>query len=237
MGPPGSIAASQPLPPPHGPPHPASPPPGAHPLAAGAVAPGGGQSIWSTRLLDLLNLVRHEFDVIGNDAVHFKSQRDEMEHRGRSKEFAYPTVAQQFNEVGLMQDHVYELEKRHFEIVAQYEDEIKRLRALLDARGIAGAQDAPGALSAPPSMPPRPAGSSSRGSSPNRSYPRHDRGAHPDALAPLPPRASQAPEGGPWPPSKRAKTNGAYATPPSGDLRSRFKREEREGKRPGTLIG
>lgn len=82
MGRPGSITPSQPLPP-HGAPHSASPPPGTHPLAAGAVAPGAGQSIWSTRLLDLLNLVRHEFDVIGNDAVHFKTQRDEMEHRSR----------------------------------------------------------------------------------------------------------------------------------------------------------
>ena len=79
MGRPESMTPSQPLPS-HGPPHSTSPPPGAHPIA-GAVAPGAGQAIWSARLLDLLNLVRHEFDVIGNDAVHFKSQRDEMEHR------------------------------------------------------------------------------------------------------------------------------------------------------------
>ena len=36
----------------------------------------------------------------------------------------------------MMQDHVYELEKRHYEIVAQYEEEISRLRALLEGRGV-----------------------------------------------------------------------------------------------------
>lgn len=77
----GPIAPAQPLAH-HAPPHTASPPPPAHPLgAAGGVAPAVSQSLWSTRLLDLLDLVRHEFDVIGNDAVHFKTQRDEMEHR------------------------------------------------------------------------------------------------------------------------------------------------------------
>lgn len=57
------------------------PPPGALPMAAGGVPPPASQALWSARLVDLLNLVRHEFDVIGNDAVHFKSQRDELEHR------------------------------------------------------------------------------------------------------------------------------------------------------------
>lgn len=65
----------------HGQPLPASPPPGAIPLNGAGVAPPTSQAIWSARLVDLLNLVRHEFDVIGNDAVHFKSQRDELEHR------------------------------------------------------------------------------------------------------------------------------------------------------------
>lgn len=59
-----------------------SPPPVVHPLnSAAGMPPPGSQTLWSARLMDLLNLVRHEFDVIGNDAVHFKSQRDELEHR------------------------------------------------------------------------------------------------------------------------------------------------------------
>lgn len=81
-GRPGSMPPSQPLSS-HPPPMPTSPPPppGAHPLSAGGVAPPASQAMWSARLMDLLNLVRHEFEVIGNDAVHFKSQRDELENR------------------------------------------------------------------------------------------------------------------------------------------------------------
>ena len=64
---------------------PASPPTAAHPMsAAGVTAAPPSQAIWSTRLMDLLSLVRHEFDIIGSDAVHFKSQRDELEHRSAS---------------------------------------------------------------------------------------------------------------------------------------------------------
>ena len=76
----GSITPSQPLS--HSQPIAASsPPPSVHPLSSASIAGPASQSLWSTRLMDLLNLVRHEFDVIGNDAVHFKSQRDELEHR------------------------------------------------------------------------------------------------------------------------------------------------------------
>lgn len=67
--------------------HAASPQPGptAHAIAGPASAAPVSQSIWSTRLLDLLDLVRHEFDVIGGDAMHFRSQRDEMEHRSKCR--------------------------------------------------------------------------------------------------------------------------------------------------------
>lgn len=121
---PAVLAQTQSIPPGVGPHSVASPP-----TVAAGVAPVS--QVWSTRLLDLLDLVRHEFEVIGNDAVHFKGQRDDMEHRGAF----LLTVAQQFNEVGMMQEHIYELEKRHYEIVAHYEDEIARLHALLESRG------------------------------------------------------------------------------------------------------
>ena len=121
----------------HAQPMAASPPPtSVHPLSSAAsMPPPPSQALWSTRLVDLLNLVRHEFDVIGNDAMHFKSQRVELEHR----------ISQQINEVALMQEHVYELERRHFEMVEQYEDEIKRLHALLEGRAASsvGAREAP----------------------------------------------------------------------------------------------
>ncbi|WFD32340.1 general transcription repressor [Malassezia sp. CBS 17886] len=205
---------------PHVPPHTAASPPPTHPLAgAPAGPPAGSQSIWSSRLLDLLNLVRHEFDVVGNDAVHFKAQRDELEHR----------MAQQFSEVGLMQDHIYELEKRHYEIVAHYEDEIARLRAALDVRG-QPMHDAP-----MPTGPMRHAPVVQRGASPGHvSHYERD----PRERPVLPDRGHRAPASGSfaalppqdWPPAKRAKTangSGGAQMPPQ-DARPRLKREERE---------
>ncbi|PKI85651.1 general transcription repressor [Malassezia vespertilionis] len=160
--------------------------------------------------MDLLSLVRHEFDVIGNDAVHFKTQRDEMEHR----------IAQQFNEVGMMQDHVYELEKRHYEIVMQYEGEIKRLRTLLDSRGI-------NAEAPPASLPQPPAAGSIRNASNGRATSSPSRAAS----RPLPAEHARGAEVGTGPVStpKRPKVN----APPSSatDGRNKFKREDREGRR------
>lgn len=119
-----------------------------------------------------------------------------------------------------MQDHMYELEKRHFEIVSRYEEEIKRLHALLDTRGTAG-HDTVGAAPTPalplPQQPhlPMPAIQTS---------PRFDRGAEPA-----------------WPPTKRLKTSplprplpGTGADIPVHEL-PRIKRDERE-KRMGERI-
>nr|UOP57133.1 putative general transcription repressor [Thecaphora frezii] len=91
---------------------------------------------------------KHEFDLLGNDAAQLKAQRDEMEHR----------ISQQMNEVVLMQTHIYELEKRHTQIIQQYEEEVKRLRSILDSRGLSaehGAAVAPpnGPVGGPPHLP------------------------------------------------------------------------------------
>lgn len=131
----------------------------------------------------------------------------------------------------LMQDHVYELEKRHCDIVAQYEEEIKRLRGLLDARGVPHAPDA-GSF-APALAPSRGAGgNSSRASSPTRG--RAERLPPPDVGAHAAPRGAQAAEAS-WPPSKRAKTNGTAPGAQASESRPpRMKREEREPKRPST---
>ena len=40
------------------------------------------------------------------------------------------------NEVVLMQTHIYDLEKRHTQIIQQYEEEVKRLRSILESRGV-----------------------------------------------------------------------------------------------------
>lgn len=119
-------------------------------------------------------------------------------------------MAQQFNEVSLMQEHIYELEKRHFEIVAHYEDEIKRLRARLDSRssvnnGPEGPPVLPTRSHAPPVAPEMPHPVSD-------AYESRDR---------TPPTSES------WPPAKRAKT--AQAPPPLPEV-LRAKRDERELK-------
>lgn len=84
-------------------------PPGASAGPPGSAPPAGAPHTSSARLADLLDFVRHEFDLLGNDTAQFKAQRDEMEHR----------VTQQITEVNMMQNHFYELEKRHTQIIQQ----------------------------------------------------------------------------------------------------------------------
>ncbi|CEH14733.1 WD40 repeat-containing protein [Ceraceosorus bombacis] len=106
------------------------------PAATGGPPAAAPPSASTARLNDLLDFVKHEFEVIGNDATQFKNQRDEFEHR----------LSAQISEVQVMQQHIMDLENRHSSMAQQYEEEIKRLRALLDARG--GAPDGSGPLPA-----------------------------------------------------------------------------------------
>ncbi|KDN45299.1 WD40 repeat-like protein [Tilletiaria anomala UBC 951] len=102
-----------------------------HPAHAAAAAAAAHQAqaqaavaASSARLADLLEFVKHEFDLLGNDAAQLKGQRDEFEHM----------ISNQVGEVQRMQQHIVELEKRHSAMAGQYEEEIKRLRNMLDVR-------------------------------------------------------------------------------------------------------
>ncbi|ETS59978.1 hypothetical protein PaG_05966 [Moesziomyces aphidis] len=135
----GPVAGGPSGPAPTGPPGAAAGPPGGAP-------PAGAPHTSSARLADLLDFVRHEFDLLGNDTAQFKAQRDEMEHR----------VTQQISEVNMMQNHFYDLEKRHSQIIQQYEEEVKRLRSILDSRGLSaehGAAPTSGPMGGPPHLP------------------------------------------------------------------------------------
>ena len=50
-------------------------------VPSAAPAPAAPPSASTARLNDLLDFVKHEFDVIGSDASQLKGQRDEFEHR------------------------------------------------------------------------------------------------------------------------------------------------------------
>lgn len=111
--------------------------------AVGPTGSGAGSAASSAsaaRLADLLDFVRHEFDLISGETATLKGQRDEFEHR----------IGQQVSEVQLMQQHIMELESRHTGMAQQYEEEIKRLRHMLDSRGPDGGPSAGGA---PPHLP------------------------------------------------------------------------------------
>ncbi|KAJ3080498.1 general transcription repressor [Quaeritorhiza haematococci] len=102
--------------------------PGAGP--SGPVAPVG---VIQSRLPELLEAVKQEFEGLAEQQLStLKSQRDEYEHK----------LASQINELSAFQQSLYELERAHQKIKAQYEEEILRLRRDLEARGIHTPQSA-----------------------------------------------------------------------------------------------
>lgn len=113
-----------------------------------------------------------------------------------------------------MQEHIYELEKRHFEIVAHYEDEIKHLRARLDSRSSANSVP-----DGPPVLPPRSHAPLTPAT--DAPLPAMAEAYERDPRERSPPVTEAA-----WPPSKRAKTTQAPVPP---EL-PRTTRDEREPK-------
>ncbi|MCO5585343.1 hypothetical protein L7F22_039276 [Adiantum nelumboides] len=111
----------------------------AQPVGPGGAGGGGASSASAARLADLLDFVRHEFDLISGETSTLKGQRDELDSR----------IGQQISEVQLMQQHIMDLESRHTAMSQQYEEEIKRLRHMLDSRG----PESQSGASAPPHLP------------------------------------------------------------------------------------
>jgi glucose repression regulatory protein TUP1 len=103
----------------------------------GGSGPGNGPSsvaappsASAARLADLLDFVRQEFDLVGNDAATLKVQRDEFDHRSERESLlrrgcrllmiiSLLSVGQQVNEVQMMQQHIMELEQRHTSMAQQ----------------------------------------------------------------------------------------------------------------------
>ncbi|ORX88725.1 WD40 repeat-like protein [Basidiobolus meristosporus CBS 931.73] len=126
-----------------------------------------------SRIPELLDALKVEFEQVNQDVSMFKMQRDEFEHK----------ISAQLNEMTGFQQNLYELERTHQKIKQQYEEEILRLRRELEARGshpqsggtphqthkpappnighgpsnlfsgiMSGAQNGPNSLAAPPQM-------------------------------------------------------------------------------------
>ncbi|ODO06679.1 hypothetical protein I350_04037 [Cryptococcus amylolentus CBS 6273] len=94
----------------------------------------------TTRLNELFDLIRQEYETLGADGNVWKQQRDEYESK----------VQAQINELGMIRQSLYELEANHNKIRSEYEAEIQRLRHELANRAPGESSVAPGP---PPSIP------------------------------------------------------------------------------------
>ncbi|WWC90888.1 uncharacterized protein L201_005825 [Kwoniella dendrophila CBS 6074] len=79
----------------------------------------------SARLNEFFDLIKNEFEQVGQDGNVWKAQRDEYEAK----------IQQQINELGLIRQSLYELEANHAKVRQEYEGEIARLRRELESRG------------------------------------------------------------------------------------------------------
>ncbi|KAG2213371.1 hypothetical protein INT47_009044 [Mucor saturninus] len=75
-----------------------------------------------TRLLELLEAIKVEYDQLSQDAQITKSQRDEYEHK----------VNSQIQEMNIFQQTLLDLERTQQVLKKQYEEEISRLRLQLE---------------------------------------------------------------------------------------------------------
>ncbi|WVQ99814.1 hypothetical protein IAU59_006957 [Kwoniella sp. CBS 9459] len=102
----------------------------------------------SARLNEFFELIKNEFEQVGQEGSVWKAQRDEYEAK----------IQQQINELGLIRQSLYELEANHAKVRQEYEAEIARLRRELDNRGgPIGGGGPPPAPNSPPELP-RPGG-------------------------------------------------------------------------------
>ncbi|KAI0066995.1 WD40 repeat-like protein [Artomyces pyxidatus] len=96
----------------------------------GPPAQGPSQQQSQARLNECFETIRQEFDVLSQDIVLLRNQRDDFENK----------VSSQVNELNIIRQSLYDLEAQHGKIRQQYEEEISRLRADLMAsrQGAAG---------------------------------------------------------------------------------------------------
>ncbi|KAG8821289.1 general transcription repressor [Serendipita sp. 411] len=95
----------------------------------GGYAPGPGSggpappTMSAARLAEMLDIVRSEFDGVMQDNSNMKVQREEFEAR----------AAAQLNELVQIKNAVQELENVHYKARVQYEEELAKLRAEIQA--------------------------------------------------------------------------------------------------------
>ncbi|KAI8991336.1 WD40-repeat-containing domain protein [Mycotypha africana] len=84
--------------------------------------PMGGAPPTASRLLELLDAIKSEYDQLAQEVIVCKNQRDEYEHKMNS----------QIQEMKIFQQNLMDLERTQQMIKKQYEEEIARLRSQLE---------------------------------------------------------------------------------------------------------
>ncbi|KAJ2809052.1 general transcription repressor [Coemansia guatemalensis] len=79
----------------------------------------------SSRVTELLDSLRSEYDMLNQEASNMRLFKDEYEQRASS----------QIGEMQAIQQSLADLERAHYKVKQQYEEEIMRLRRELEARG------------------------------------------------------------------------------------------------------
>ena len=77
----------------------------------------------NSRVVELLDAVKNEFDTIGQEVSVFKMHKDDYDHK----------ISSQIQEMQSIRQTVYELEMTLQKMKQQYEDEVARLRRELDS--------------------------------------------------------------------------------------------------------
>ncbi|KAJ1801726.1 general transcription repressor [Coemansia sp. RSA 2399] len=98
----------------------------------------------SSRVTELLDALRGEYDSLNQEASSMRLFKDEYEQR----------VNSQISEIQAVQQNLFELERAHHKIRQQYEEEILRLRRELEARGGPPVPPSPFLQQQPPLQPP-----------------------------------------------------------------------------------
>ncbi|CAG8449097.1 6172_t:CDS:10 [Ambispora leptoticha] len=98
----------------------------------------------SNRLNELFEALKSEYENLQQEAVSYKLQRDDFEHK----------VQQQMEEVNVIRQGLYELQATHQQIKQKYDSEIMRLNRDLEQQRLHPHQSTSGAHPQAPSHPP-----------------------------------------------------------------------------------
>ncbi|TFK37985.1 WD40-repeat-containing domain protein [Crucibulum laeve] len=142
----------------------------------GPPAPGPSQQHSHARLNESFDVIRAEFDAMGQELAAVRTQRDELEKQ----------VASQVNELNIIRQSLYDLESQHGKVRQSFEEELNRLRAELQHRAgppagiLSHAPSGPGGTVGPggPPAPPNAVPGTPSGSGPssyNEPYYQRDR--------------------------------------------------------------